>query len=183
MPLLVGFASYNTLLIAWFNNVSGIDFVKRVVQAGLLPDMLRGYQIVIYSQKYFLRHCSLNLWPATTDQLEKQTAIHIRGFKVDKHGQIFSTILLPNLSMLQTYHIDHRIPLQPFKWSWVIFFIKYGKRSFSQRKTVRLLITKEIFPNIIRYQLTDGDKLNIDTAFKVVQASFMCISQITFTAA
>ncbi len=89
-------------------------------------------------------------------------------FKVGKQSQILLETVFFYLLSLLTYYVNHRMILQLFKRFQLVFFIKVVKQSFLYLIAVYLPIIKEIFLKITRHQLTDGNKLNIDTEFKVI---------------
>ncbi len=70
--------------------------------------------------------------------------------------------------------------LQPFGRLRLSLLIQSGKWSFLHTKTVYLPIMKKIFLKITRHQSTNGDKPNINTAFKVASEGLICIGKITF---
>lgn len=52
---------------------------------------------------------------------------------------------------------------------------------FLKQKAKYLLITKDILEKITDNEPIDLDELNIDTVFKMAQASFLRLAEITYT--
>lgn len=71
--------------------------------------------------------------------------------------------------------------LQPFKKLELSFFINSSKQFSFFTKAVCLPIKTETIFRIIKQELTDSNKLYINTKFKVPMENLMNICKITFT--
>lgn len=71
--------------------------------------------------------------------------------------------------------------LSQFKKSQLCFFLNGRKRFFPYIKAVCLPIMKENFFQVTRNKPTDGNKLNINAAFKTIWVGIMRIGKMIFT--
>lgn len=104
-------------------------------------------------------------------------------FQVDNKGQVFSGTILIYASSLRVQYFVQRMPLKTFHRLRPSFLIKISKLFFPHAKAIYLSIKKEILFKTPKHQLTDDNKLNIKSVFKVIQKDSLGIGKITFTAA
>ena len=122
-------------------------------------------------------------WPTTNQTLEKWSAHRIFGSNLPKQGQIKPDTVVSYLSGPWSHHVDHHLSLDVFDDPQLAWIIKDGKRLFSSIKSKRLPITKNILEKITAQPIMSVDDCNIDTAFKISWAGFLCLGEITYTSA
>ena len=85
---------------------------------------------------------------------------------LSKQGLAKPNTMLNYFSNFKSYYINRHLSFKNFNDLQIAFIIKDKKRLFSSKKQNRLLITKNIFKNIIKDKYFFILDLNINTTFK-----------------
>ena len=100
-----------------------------------------------------------------------------------KQGQINPNTVLSYLSTFKSYYMDKRLSLKNSNNSWIAEINNDGRQLFSSKRRNYLSITENIIEKITNEESFSISELNIDSTFKVVQASFIRIEELIYTAA
>lgn len=92
---------------------------------------------------------------------------------LSKQGLAKPNTMLNYFSNFKSYYINRHLSFKNFNDLQIAFIIKDKKRLFSSKKQNRLLITKNIFKNIIKDKYFFILDLNINTTFKFAQIDLL----------
>lgn len=104
------------------------------------------------------------------------------GSSLAKQGQIKPDTMASYLSALQSWHIDHKYSILPFKSPRMKLLLVGGRLFFPSTKSICLPIIKNILQILTTPPPTTFNDLNLNTAYKVAWAGFMRLGELTYIA-
>lgn len=163
------------------SSTSHSTIVKRFIWYNLAPRAWKRYKAVITFYKNFCILMKLAPWSATHITLKKQSAHQIFQTNLPNKGLVKPDTLISYFSGLDSYHIDYYLSVQVFDDLCLTWIIKSGKTLFPSVKSTYFPITKNSFEKIISQLTRSLKNLHIDAEFKIVQAGYLCLHEITYT--
>ena len=97
-------------------------------------------------------------------------------------GQLKPSTIASYLSALRSYHIERRIDTAVFDSPHLLRLVQGARSLFPGRRRERLPVTRDILSKITPTPASQDD-YNIDAAFKLAFAGFLCMGEFTHTRA